>query len=112
MRWSRQWTNAPARRRRLGRALGLLLHAAALSLLATGCAYPYYSYPYWYFPNPTNSPPAVVVEPPMTSEPPPVQREVVYSHGKYVLRGDGVSQPWDWVWVPAPSAQPPPSAPR
>jgi hypothetical protein len=81
-------------------------------ILATGCAYPYYSYPYWYFPNPSNSPPTVMVEPAITSEPPPVEREVVYPHGKYVLRGDGLSQPWDWVWVPARAPQPPPSAPQ
>src|SRR5262245_12221978 len=104
-RW-RQWTNALGRRRRL--ALGLLLHPAALLLLATGCAYPYYSYPYWYFPNPTNSPPTVLVEPATTFEPPPIEREVVYPHGKYVLRGDGVSESWHWVWVPAPAPQPPP----
>ena len=36
-----------------------------------------------------------------TYEAPNVQREVVYSHGKYVLYGDGVTQPWQWVWVPA-----------
>jgi hypothetical protein len=46
--------------------------------------------------------------------PPPVQREVVYAHGKYVLYGDGVSQAWQWVWVPnapaAPEAPAPPPA--
>jgi hypothetical protein len=25
--------------------------------------------------------------------------EVVYPHGKYVLYGDGVSQPYRWVWI-------------
>jgi hypothetical protein len=34
---------------------------------------------------------------------PPVQREVVYANGKYVLYGDGVTQAWQWVWVPAPT---------
>jgi hypothetical protein len=37
-----------------------------------------------------------------------VRREIVYPHGKYVLRGDGVKQAWQWVWVPAP---PPGSSP-
>jgi hypothetical protein len=32
--------------------------------------------------------------------PPLVQREVVHPHGRYVLNGDGVSQPWQWVWIP------------
>jgi hypothetical protein len=36
-----------------------------------------------------------------------VQREVVYPNGKYVLYGDGVNQPWQWVWVP--NAPPPPA---
>jgi hypothetical protein len=30
----------------------------------------------------------------------------VYPHGKYVLYGDGVTQAWQWVWVPAAPAQP------
>jgi hypothetical protein len=38
----------------------------------------------------------------------------VYAHGKYVLYGDGVSQAWQWVWVPnapaAPEAPAPPPA--
>lgn len=31
-----------------------------------------------------------------------VSREVVYAHGRYVLFGDGVSQPFQWIWVPNP----------
>ena len=54
--------------------------------------YPYpYDYPYVY-------PPPVVVEPP----PPavaqqPIQREVVYPTGKYVLHGDGINYPWQFT---------------
>ena len=40
---------------------------------------------------------------------PAVRREVVYANGRYVLYGDGVYQPWHWVWVP--SAQPLPAPP-
>ena len=29
------------------------------------------------------------------------RRVVQYPHGRYELRGDGVSVPWAWVWVPA-----------
>lgn len=25
--------------------------------------------------------------------------EVVYAHGRYVLRGDGVTVPYQWVWI-------------
>ena len=37
----------------------------------------------------------------------PIQREVVYPHGKYVLYGDGLTQAWQWVWVPNPPPAPP-----
>jgi len=38
----------------------------------------------------------------------PTPREVVYPHGKYVLYGDGVTQPYQWVWI---QAAPPVSSP-
>jgi hypothetical protein len=41
-----------------------------------------------------------------------VQREVVYPNGRYVLYGDGVRQPWQWVWVPSVSPPPPPPPPQ
>ena len=31
---------------------------------------------------------------------PPVQNQVVYPHGKYVLKGDGVTTAYQWVWIP------------
>ena len=40
-----------------------------------------------------------------------VQREVAYPHGRYVLYGDGVRQPWQWVWVPSAAPPPPPPPP-
>jgi hypothetical protein len=51
-------------------------------------------------------PPPVYVQQPAYAEPVPaqpyqdVQREVVYPHGRYVLYGDGITQPWQWVWIP------------
>jgi hypothetical protein len=30
---------------------------------------------------------------------------VVYPHGRYVLRGDGVGMPYAWVWIPNPVAR-------
>ena len=94
----------------LGFTLRVLLPPAAIVILATACAYPYYSYPYWYYPSGYGSV-AVVEEPLMIEERPPIQREVVYPNGKYVLYGDGASQPWYWAWVPAALA-PPLSPPR
>ena len=68
--------------------------------------YPYpYDYPYWY-PSP------LVVEPPPIAAQEPIQREVIYPHGKYVLYGDGVTTPWQWVWIPAAPPPPPPSTPQ
>ena len=75
--------------------------------LGTALAYPYYAYPwdlsygypYEAYPDPVYFAPPVAEQAP--AAPPAVQREVVYPHGKYVLYGDGVNQPWQWVWVPA-----------
>jgi hypothetical protein len=90
--------------------------------LAYPYAYPYY--PYYPYPLVFSYPPYVARSPvyptPLaTTQPadrdqlihvssPPagqpqaeVQREVAYPHGKYVLHGDGVTQPWQWVWFPA-----------
>jgi hypothetical protein len=60
-------------------------------------------------PPPRSAPqPAAFAAP---AAPPAVQREVVYDNGRYVLHGDGVRQPWQWVWVPAASPPPPPPPP-
>ena len=64
------------------------------------------TYPYYYAPPPAYAaPPVIYQEPaPMIYQQVPaplVQREVVYPNGRYVLYGDGVSRPWQWVWVPA-----------
>jgi hypothetical protein len=40
---------------------------------------------------------------------PATSRQVVYPHGRYVLYGDGVSRPYQWIWIPNPP--PPGSAP-
>jgi len=56
------------------------------------------------------SAPAAYSAPAYASAPAPrISREVVYAHGRYVLFGDGVSRPYQWVWVPNPP--PPGSAP-
>src|SRR5438874_4087295 len=56
-----------------------------------------------YAAAPVSAPPAPAYAP---SQPPPFQREVVYQDGRYLLFGDGVRHPWQWVWVPA--GTPPP----
>jgi hypothetical protein len=92
--------------------------------------YPYYAYPYYpYPPYPAYSYPAstypayssgYATRPPLAqslevapsgpSRSTAVQREIVYPDGRYVLYGDGMTQPWRWVWEPAASAPPAPPA--
>jgi uncharacterized protein DUF4124 len=70
--------------------------------------------------------PTVYVSPPIVSSQPapaaaasnpapPLPSVVEYSTGRYELRGDGVTTPYVWVWIPnpppVPPAAPPPSAP-
>src|SRR5207244_2560254 len=71
-------------------------------------AYPYFGYPASAYPS--DSP--VSAEPPYPSQTqvamsPSIQRDVCYSAGCYRLRGDGVTIPYSWVWVPAAPALPP-----
>jgi hypothetical protein len=55
---------------------------------------------------------AVAVPPPVvTAPPPPMPTVVEYAHGRYELRGDGVTTPYVWVWIPNPPPSPPPPAP-
>jgi hypothetical protein len=74
--------------------------------------YPYPDYTYFY-PSPVYSPPAVVEQLPPVSQQSPVQREVMFPNGKYVLDGDGVMDAYHWVWIPTVPEMPPapPAAP-
>ena len=67
-----------------------------------------YAPPVAYAPAPTYAPPPQAYAPPA----PAVQREVVYPNGRYVLYGDGLRQPWQWVWVPSASPPSPPPPPQ
>lgn len=85
-----------------------------------------YSSPPAYYVAPTYDVPPVYYAPPRTSDPPPISGQpangtvsvaplptpnvVQYPHGRYELRGDGVSVPYRWVWIPNPPP-PPPAAP-
>ena len=92
---------------------GLFLGGLALG---TALTYPYYAYPYPYAAYPYGAypygypfPGPVIYEQVPVPAPPLVQRDVCYEHGCYHLDGDGVTQPWQWVWIPA--ARPAPPAP-
>jgi len=80
----------------------------------------YYAYPsYVYYPYPVYYPEVGAEGSPWVDPAPEVQREVVFSTGKYVLQSDGGD--YRWVWIPAvpeappvtasPLASPAPSAP-
>jgi len=43
--------------------------------------------------------------------PPPMPTVVQYPTGRYELRGDGITTPYTWVWIPNPPSAPPPAAP-
>ena len=69
--------------------------------------------PVVYAPPPVvYAPPAVAYYPAPTPAPvpPPMPTVIEYPHGRYELRGDGVTTPYRWVWIPNPPP-PPPSAP-
>lgn len=57
----------------------------------------YYAPRYYYPAAYVAAPPAVWTGP----------RVVQYAHGRYELRGDGVSVPYVWVWIPNGSPAPP-----
>ncbi|HET7874536.1 MAG TPA: hypothetical protein VFN71_03350 [Methylomirabilota bacterium] len=58
--------------------------------------------------RPVYAPPSqVVVVQPAATYPTVVQ----YPHGRYELRGDGVSTAYHWVWIPNAPPPPPPAAP-
>jgi hypothetical protein len=65
--------------------------------------YPSYSAPVSFAPTPS---PTVSV-----AQQRPQQDVVQFATGRYELRGDGVSTPYTWVWIPNPPTAPPPTAP-
>ncbi len=71
----------------------------------------YVSPPVVYSPPPVvyASPPSVYYQPP--AAPPPMPTVIQYPHGRYELRGDGITTPYVWVWIPNPPPPPPPAAP-
>jgi hypothetical protein len=65
----------------------------------------YASPPVYYAPPPVvYAPQPAYYAPP----PPPMPRVVEFSTGRYELRGNGVTTPYVWVWIPNPPTAPPP----
>jgi hypothetical protein len=85
-------------------------------------AYPYaspypYAYPYSYSyvvspPQVVYTAPQVVYQQPQVATPlPAIQRTVEFPHGRYELRGDGVTVAYQWIWIPKVPPVPPPPSP-
>ena len=71
---------------------------------------PYYYPPSYYGPPLSYRPPAGYATPASTVSVAPAQTTptvVQFATGRYELRGDGVSTPYRWVWIPNPLAPPP-----
>jgi hypothetical protein len=66
-----------------------------------------------YYDPPVYAPsPVVYASPAVSAVPtppaaPPAPNVVEYPTGRYELRGDGVSTPYSWVWIPNPPPAPP-----
>jgi hypothetical protein len=78
----------------------------------------YYAPPTYYDSSGYSYPPAVYGGPPASGTvavapaptPSPMPSVVHYPNGRYELRGDGITTPYTWVWIPNPPPPPPPSA--
>ena len=73
----------------------------------------YYGAPAYYAPSAYYDAPAVYSPPAggtVSVAPSPMPNVVQYPHGRYELRGDGVTTPYTWVWIPNPPPPPPPPA--
>jgi hypothetical protein len=102
-----------------GAAHDALLALGAFTLFTNLLLAPFLVRPIYAAPPPVaySSPPAVYAAAPapatVASAPRVlVEREVVHPHGRYVLRGDGVTTAYRWIWVPNPPAGAPPPPPR
>ncbi len=92
--------------------------AAPRVVYTTPVYYAPYGYPAAYVPAAASYPAAYyptyrAVYPYAAATPPAVwtgSRVVQYAHGRYELRGDGMSVPYLWVWIPSvPAPAPAPS---
>lgn len=67
-----------------------------------------YDPPAYYDPPPVYN--RMPVYDPVPPIPPSTPGTVEYPTGRYELRGDGVTTPYTWVWIPNPPPPPPPPA--
>lgn len=79
-----------------------------------------YGSPAYYDPPVAYAPPAMYAPPTggtlsLAPPPSPMPTVVEFPTGRYERRGDGITAPYQWVWIPnppaAPPAAPPPAAP-
>jgi hypothetical protein len=71
-------------------------------------AVPSYAAPVYAPPPPVYYPPVYTPAPPAYSyAPPPMQTVIEFPNGRYELRGDGITTPYRWVWIPNPPTSPP-----
>lgn len=75
----------------------------------------YYGAPLYYNPSLVYAPPVTYGSPMggtvSLAPSPPMPSVVEYPTGRYELRGDGVTAPYRWVWIPNPPSAPPTAPP-
>ena len=60
-----------------------------------------------YAPSPVYVPAPPAYAPPVSIAPTPRETVIEFPNGRYELRGDGITTPYRWVWVPNPPTAPP-----
>ena len=118
----------------LGAAVvGLATFAVLAPIVVAGSVIAHVVPPPVYAPPPGYAPPPAYAPPPVTYAPAPAYgapassapaaptsyrtrsasvNVVQYSNGRYVLRGDGVTTAYQWVWIPNPPPPPPARPPQ
>ena len=76
-----------------------------------GLGYPVAYPPFDYYDSPAYYPPPAVGMVPNDMGPQPASDVMEYPGGRYELRGDGITTPYVWVWIPDPPPGPPASGP-
>ena len=92
--------------------------APGIAIVGYGSSYgglSYYGAPSYYYPSPVYAPP-VMYGAPMggtvsLAPSAPMPSVIEYPTGRYELRGDGVTAPYRWVWIPNPPSAPPTDSP-
>ena len=68
--------------------------------------------PAYYPQGPSYAPAAAAPAPPPPPAAPPEPRVVEFDSGRYEMRGDGIREPYVWVWVPRAPSTPPGMPPK